>query len=345
MKFLILGGTRFLGRAFVEEALNRGHEVTLFNRGTNKEIFPEVEQLIGDRNGDVSSLENRKWDVVIDTCGFSPHHIRNVGEVLKDNIEHYIFISSLSVYKDWIPHHIKEDYILQPEPTKEQIKAVENGEISPYEHYGALKVLCEKEAEKYWPGRVLHVRAGLLSGMFDYTDRLPYWIQRVAKGGKVLVPGRKDRPVQIVDIKDVAYFGLNMAEKNKAGIFNVTGPNDELTMEELLNTCKKVTNSDAEFVWVDESFMSEHNVQPWTEMPLWIPETFPLEGETKPWKGGFSISVENTVKEGLTFRRIEETVTDVYEWMKSTDEWELKAGISREREKMLLDKWYEIKRV
>ena len=238
MKILILGGTRFLGRAFVEEALNRGHEVTLFNRGTNQEIFPEVEQLIGDRNGDVSSLENRKWDVVVDTCGFSPHHIRNVGEVLKDNIEHYIFISSLSVYKDWIPHHIKEDYILQPEPTAEQIKAVENGEISPYEHYGALKVLCEK-AEKYWPGRVLHVRAGLLSGMFDYTDRLPYWIQRIAKGGKVLVPGRKDRPVQIVDIKDVANWGLNMAENNKVGTFNVTGPNYELTMEELLNTCKR----------------------------------------------------------------------------------------------------------
>ena len=110
--------------------------------------------------------------------------------------------------------------------------------------------------------------------MFDYTDRLPYWIGRVAKGGEVLVPGRKDRPVQIVDIKDVANWGLNMAENNKAGIFNVTGPNYDLTMEELLNTCKKVTNSDAEFVWIEESFMNEHKVQPWTEMPLWIPETF-----------------------------------------------------------------------
>ncbi len=341
MKILILGGTRFLGRAFVEEALNRGYEVTSFNRGTNKEIFPEVEQLIGDRNGDVSSLENRKWDVVVDTCGFSPHHIRNVGEVLKDNIEHYIFISSLSVYKDWIPHHIKEDYILQPEPTAEQIKAVENGEISPYEHYGALKVLCEKEAEKYWPGRVLHVRAGLLSGMFDYTDRLPYWIQRIAKGGKVLVPGRKDRPVQIVDIKDVANWGLNMAENNKVGTFNVTGPNYELTMEELLNTCKKVPNSDATFVWVDESFMNEHKVQPWTEMPLWLPETFSLEGEPKPWKGGFSINIESAVKEGLTFRRLEDTIADVYVWMKGMDEWELKAGISGKREKCLLEKWYQ----
>ncbi|MEI3893339.1 MULTISPECIES: SDR family oxidoreductase [Bacillus] len=345
MKILILGGTRFLGRAVVEEALSRGHEVTLFNRGTNKEIFPEVEQLIGDRNNDVSSLENRKWDVVIDTCGFSPHHIRNVGEVLKDNVKNYIFISSLSVYKDWIPHDIKEDYKLQAEPTAEQIKAVENGEITPYEHYGALKVLCEKEAEKYWPGHVLHVRAGLLAGMFDYTDRLSYWIGRVAKGGNVLVPGRKNRPVQLVDIKDIANFGLNMAENNKVGTFNITGPNDELTMEELLNTCKKVTNSDAEFVWVEESFMNEHKVQPWTEMPLWIPETFPLEGETKPWKGGFSISIESAVKEGLIFRRLEDTVADVYDWMEGMDEWELKAGILEEREKILLDKWYGIERV
>ncbi|MBE7151019.1 SDR family oxidoreductase [Bacillus mycoides] len=344
MKILILGGTRFLGRAFVEEALKRGHEVTLFNRGTNNEIFPEVEQLIGDRNDDVSSLENRKWDVVVDTCGFSPHHIRKVGEVLKDNIEHYTFISSISVYKDWIPYHIKEDYILQPEPPSDKVKAVENGEISPYEYYGALKVLCEKEAEKYWPGRVLHVRAGLLSGMFDYTDRIPYWVQRVAKGGNVLVPGRKDRPVQLVDIKDVASFGLNMAENNKVGTFNITGPNDELTMEELLNTCKEVTNSDAEFVWVDESFMSEHKVQPWTEMPLWLPETFPLEGNTEPWKGGFSVSIESAVKEGLTFSNLEDTVTDVNEWMRETKGRELKAGISIEREKVLLDKWYEIKR-
>ncbi|KFM99538.1 NAD-dependent epimerase/dehydratase family protein [Bacillus clarus] len=339
MKILILGGTRFLGRAFVEEALKRGHEVTLFNRGTNSEIFPEVERLIGDRNGNVSSLANRKWDTVIDTCGFSPHHIKNVGEVLKDNVKQYIFISSLSVYKDWIPHHIKEGYTLQPELPSDQVKAVENGEISPYEHYGALKVLCEKEAEKYWPNRVLHIRAGLLSRMFDYTDRLPYWIQRVEKSGKVLVPGRKERPVQLVDIKDVASFGLNMAENNKAGTFNVTGPNYELTMEELLNTCKKVTNSEAEFVWADESFMNEHKVQPWTEMPLWLPETFPLEGETEPWKGGFSVNIENAMNAGLAFRPLKDTVYDVHEWMKGMNVVELKAGISDEREKELLEKW------
>lgn len=181
--------------------------------------------------------------------------------------------------------------------------------------------------------------------MFDYTDRLPYWIQRVAKGGKVLVPGRKDRPVQFVDIKDVASFGLSMAENNKVGTFNITGPNFELTMGELLNTCKKVTNSDAEFVWVDESFMKEHKVQPWTDMPLWLPETFSLEGETKPWKGGFSISIESAVKEGLTFSNLEDTVTDVYEWMKEMKGRELKAGISGEREEGLLDKWCEKEKV
>lgn len=130
-----------------------------------------------------------------------------------------------------------------------------------------------------------------------------------------------------------------MAENNKAGTFNITGPNYELTMEELLNTCKKVTNSDAEFIWVDESFMKEHKVEPWTEMPFWLPETFSLEGETKPWKGGFSISVESAVKAGLTFRRLEDTVKDVYEWMKEMEERGLKAGISGERERVLLEKW------
>lgn len=344
MKVLILGGTRFLGRALVEEALSRGHEVTLFNRGTNKDVFPEVEQLIGNRDSDVSCLANRKWDVVMDTCGFAPHQIKKIAAVLGDNIEHYTFISSISTYKDWIPFHIKEDYHVQSMPPSDKLKAIEAGEISPYEYYGALKVLCEEEAEKYWPGRVLHIRAGLLVGAFDYSDRLPYWVQRVAQGGKVLVPGRSDRPVQLIDVKDVATWAFDMVENRKVGKFNVTGPNDELTIEELLNTCKEVTNSDAEFVWVEEQFLLENNVQPWTEMPLWIPETFPLEGETEPWKGGFFISIEKAVNAGLSFRSIEDTICDIYQWEKSRQDTERKAGISREREGELLEAWFQKKK-
>ncbi|MGM0878160.1 MAG: SDR family oxidoreductase [Bacillota bacterium] len=340
MKVLILGGTRFLGRALVEEALKRGHEITLFNRGTNKETFPEVEQLIGNRDSDILLLENRKWDVVMDTCGFAPHQIKKIAAVLGDNIEHYTYISSISVYKDWIPLNITEDYHLQSMPS-DKLKDVEEGTISPYEYYGALKVLCEAEAEKHWPGRVLHVRAGLLVGPFDYTDRLPYWVQRVAQGGKVLVPGRSDRPVQLINVKDIATWVFNMAENRKGGTFNVTGPNYELTIEELLNTCKAVTNSNIEFVWAEEQFILEHKVQPWTEMPLWIPEHFPLEEETEPWKGTFFINIEKAVNTGLSFRPLEDTIYDVYQWEKARQDTERKAGISREREQELLETWFQ----
>jgi 2'-hydroxyisoflavone reductase len=341
MKVLILGGTRFLGRALVEEALKRGHEITLFNRGTNNETFPEVEQLIGNRDSDVSLLENRKWDVVIDTCGFAPHQIKKIAAVLGDNIEHYTYISSISVYKDWIPLNIKEDYHLQSLPPDNILEDVEEGTISPYEYYGALKVLCEAEAEKYWPGRVLHIRAGQLVGPFDYTDRLPYWVQRVEQGGKVLVPGRPDRPVQLIDIKDVATWVFNMAENRKAGKFNITGPDYKLTIEELLNTCKAVSNSDAEFVWAEEQFILEHKVQPWTEMPFWIPEHFPLEGETEPWKGSSFISIEKAVNAGLSFRPLEDTILDVFLWEKARQDTERKTGISREREQELLETWFQ----
>ncbi|MCF6410006.1 SDR family oxidoreductase [Pseudalkalibacillus salsuginis] len=341
MKVLILGGTRFLGRALVEEALKRGHEVTLFNRGNNKETFPEVEQLIGNRDSDVSLLKNRKWDIVMDTCGFAPHQIKKTAAVLGDNIEHYTFISSISVYKDWIPFNITEGYHLQSMPSDEILKDVEEGKISPYEYYGPLKVLCEAEAEKNWPGRVLHIRAGQLVGPFDYTDRLPYWLHRVAQGGKVLVPGRSERPVQLIDVKDIAKWAFNMAEKRKAGTFNVTGPKYKLTIEELLNTCRAVTKSDAEFVWVEEQFLMENKVQPWTEMPLWVPENFPLDGETEPWKGSFFISIEKAVNAGLSLRPFEDTVHDVYQWEKSRQDTERKAGISQERELELLETWFQ----
>jgi 2'-hydroxyisoflavone reductase len=340
MKVLIIGGTRFLGRALTDEALKRGHDVTLFNRGNNQEVFPEVEQLIGDRDKDVTVLENRKWDVVMDTCGFAPHQITKVAAAIGDQIEHYTYISSISVYKDWIPPHLTEDYRLHSRLTDEVLNEVEEGNVTPYEYYGQLKAHCESEAEKQWRDRVLHVRAGLLVGEFDYSDRLPYWIKRVAAGGKTLVPGRPDRPVQLIDVKDAASWIFDMAEQRNSGTYNVTGPAPEVTMEELLNTCKSVTDSDAEFVWASEQFLIDHGVQPWTEMPLWVPEHFPLEGETEPWKGASSVSIEKAVRTGLSFRPLEDTIHEVYKWEEARGERELKAGISPEREKELLELWF-----
>jgi 2'-hydroxyisoflavone reductase len=341
MKVLIIGGTRFLGRALTDEALKRGHDVTLFNRGNNQEVFPGVEQLIGDRDRDLSLLENRKWDVVMDTCGFAPHQIKRLAEAVGDQIEHYVYISSISVYKDWIPPLLTEDYQLHPGLTDKVLNAVEEGKVSPYEYYGQLKVHCENEAEKQWTGRVLHVRAGLLVGAFDYTDRLPYWVKRVAAGGKTLVPGRPDRPVQMIDVKDVATWVFNMAEQRKAGKYNVTGPDPEVTMEELLNTCKSVENSDAEFVWASEQFMIDHGVHPWTEMPLWIPEHFVLDGETEPWKGASSVSIDKAVRAGLSFRPLVDTIHEIYKWEESREDTDIKAGMLPEREKELLELWFK----
>lgn len=339
MKVLILGGTRFLGRALVEEALKRGHEVTLFNRGNNSDVFPDVEQLTGDRNGDVSQLENRKWDAVMDTCGMTPLQIKKIADVIGDNVEHLTYISSISVYPDWIPRNIAEDYHVHSIPPEDVLGEIEKGAVSPYEYYGGMKVACEVEAEKHWPNRVLNVRAGLLVGSYDYTDRLPYWIHRVAQGGTVLVPGRPDRAVQFIDVKDMAAWALTMAENRKSGTFNVTGPGYELTMEKFLNTCKTVTGSDAEFVWADEKFMLDQKVQPWTQMPLWIPEDFALGGASEPWKGSSFISIEKAVEDGLSFRPLEDTISDIYQCVLARQDEDWKAGISREREQELLEAW------
>lgn len=335
MNILILGGTRFLGRAFTKEALKRGYSVTLFNRGTNKSLFPGLEELTGDRNGDMTALKNRKWDAVIDTSGFAPHHIRKTTEVLGD-IGHYTFISSISVYRNWIPAGIQEEYPLQT-ISDEKLEESEKGTLSTYEHYGALKALSEEEAEKHWPGRVMNVRAGQLVGPFDYTDRLPYWVQRVSQGGQAIVPGRPDRPVQMIDVRDLAAWVFNMILQGRAGTYNATGQKE--TMAEILKTCKSVSSSTTDFVWADEAFLLENNIKPWTDMPLWIPEHFPLEGEKEPWKGTFEISIEKAVGAGLTFRPLEETIRDVYDWEKNREPSDLKAGISREKEKKLLQKW------
>jgi 2'-hydroxyisoflavone reductase len=341
MKLLILGGTRFLGRALVEESLRRGHEVTLFNRGNNNHIFKDVEALTGDRNGDLSALKGRKWDAVIDTCGFVPHAVAKSAAVLADNIEHYTYISSISVYKNFVNPGIQEDDPVQSLPA-DQVEEITRGTAGPiYEYYGPLKALCEIEAEKHLPQRVLTVRAGLLVGPFDYTDRLPYWVKRIYEGGKVLCPGNPNRPVQLIDVKDLAAWIIQMVERKITGIYNATGPDYPLTIGHLLEICKQVTGSNAELVWVKEEFLAKHHVQPWIEMPLWIPESFPLPGEKEPWNGFFAIDISKAIEAGLTFRPLEYTIHDIFVWETSRTDGERKAGITLERETKLLEAWIE----
>ncbi|MFS1514597.1 NAD-dependent epimerase/dehydratase family protein [Chengkuizengella sp. SCS-71B] len=182
MKILIIGGTRFIGKHLVSEALARGHEVTLFNRGNQQHTFDEVEHLIGDRSHQLDVLKNRKWDAVIDTCGYVPRDVHYSTQVLADQTDYYTFISSISVYKDWIPEGIDENYAVQI-LSKEKAEGITRG-ISGFvpEYYGALKYMCEKEAENTLGNKLLTIRPGLIVGKYDYTERLPYWVNRVRQG-------------------------------------------------------------------------------------------------------------------------------------------------------------------
>lgn len=342
MKILVLGGSRFLGRTFVEEALSNNHEVTIFNRGFQNAGLKDVEIITGNRFGNLKELKNRNWDAVLDTSGFIPYTVQNSTEFLKDQVNHYIFISSISVYKDWVPENLDENYPVLEMTLDEANELSKDAKGPIYDHYGHFKALCERIAEKNMPGRVLNIRAGQLMGANDYTDRVPYWLNRIARGGKVLVPGKSNRRVQVIDNKDLSVWMLQMMASHSTGTFNATGPNYRLTMKEFLDACINVTGSNAELVWADEKFLLDQGVEPWTEMPLWVPEDAPLSPELEqPWRGAFSINIDKAVQSGLSFRPIEESLEEIYEWEKkrplTEDEW--KSGMRSDREKKLLQLW------
>ncbi|WP_090765427.1 NAD-dependent epimerase/dehydratase family protein [Bacillus sp. OK048] len=339
MKILVLGGSRFLGKTFVEAAQKQNHEITIFNRGNQNDGLRDVEILTGDRFGDLHALQGRYWDAVVDTSGFVPFTVAKSTELLKDRVNHYTFISSISVYKDWIPEKIDENYpvLEMSEHEAYELSKDKNGPV--YEYYGHFKALCEKIAEKNMSGRVLNVRAGQLIGVHDYIDRIPYWVHRIANGGKVLAPGNPNRPVQMIDTLDLSNWILKMIMKNGFGTYNLTGPDFTLTMKQFLDTCIQVTGSNAELVWMDEKFLLDQKVEPWTEMPLWLPEESPLSPELeKPWKGGFTINNKKAIDSGLTFRPLRDSLAEIYEWEKqrtlSEEDW--KSGMREKKEKDLL---------
>jgi len=325
MKILIIGGTRFLGRHVVHSALARGHEVTLFNRGlTNPDLFPQVETILGDREKDLAELLGHEWDAVIDTCGYVPRIVRLSAESLEGSVNRHVFISSISVYASFSKVGIDESDPVgnMEDETVEEITG---------ETYGPLKVLCEKVVQDTFGDEgALIVRPGLIVGPYDPTDRFTYWPVRVARGGDVLAPEEPDVPIQIIDARDLSDFIIKLIEENASGIFNATGPDYELTMGTMLETCKQVSRSDANFKWASVEFLTEHKVEPWSDMPVWIPN---VEQDA-----GFSrIDISKAIKAGLTFRPLEETVRDTLEWAEtrpSDREW--RAGLSAEREAKVL---------
>lgn len=344
MDILILGGTRFLGKFLVEAAIERKHNVTLFNRGSNPDVFPEIEQLRGDRDRDLEILNGRKWDAVIDTCGFIPGTVSKSAKIL-NHVNHYTYISSCSVYKDLSEPGIEETAEVKTMDS-DKLEEITHGTSSPIygEYYGHLKALSEKAAEKEIPGKVLVIRAGQLVGPYDYTDRLPYWINRISQGGEVLAPGRPQRPIQIIDVKDLSQWIIRMMEQNVTGTFNAVGPEYTLTMEQLLQECKSVMNSDTGLTWVNEKYLMDNHVEPWGEMPLWIPEEYPMSGEDKPWIGFLSMSNKKAIKHGLTFRSLSDIINDIFAWEKTRLQHEdRKSGMDLKRERKLLELWKDLK--
>jgi 2'-hydroxyisoflavone reductase len=323
MDLLILGGTRFLGRYLVEAALRDDHRVTLFNRGlSGPELFPEVETIKGDRDGDLSALRGRRWDAAIDTCGYVPRVVRASAGLLTDAADHYTFVSSISVYPDDIGPGVDEDALVQEleDPTVEEVTG---------ETYGGLKALCERAAEEEMPGRVLNVRPGLISGPHDPTDRFTYWPRRVAAGGEVLAPDPPERQVQYIDVRDLAGWMIKMSVEQRTGTYNATGPAYELRMGKLLEDCEAV-GGEAQIVWVSEEFLEENGVEPFTEMPLWVP---------REYAGMLEVDCGRAIAAGLTFRPVPETIGDVLEWDSKRGEPDLAAGLKPERERELLSAW------
>ena len=291
---MVLGGTLFLGRHIVEAARARGHEVVLFNRGrTNPHLFPDVETLRGDRDADVSALRDRRFEAVIDTSGYRPEQVRGVTDVLGGGIAHYTFVSSISVYRAFHPHHSFDE----DAPLAEGDQG-----------YGALKARCEEALEQTLPGRLARVRPGLVVGPHDPTDRFTYWPRRVARGGEILAPGRPERAVQLIDVRDLAEWCVQLAEHQCVGAFNAVGPRSTLTMARLLEACAAATGSLARFVWVPDEHLLAAGIHPWTELPLWIPE-----GDSR--MGGVLLADNRrAVAAGLTFRPLADTVSATLEW-------------------------------
>jgi 2'-hydroxyisoflavone reductase len=348
MKLLILGGTRFVGRHLVTAALAREHQITLFNRGKHSSAaLTNVETIYGDRNSDLTKLQGRRWDAVVDTSGYLPRTVKASAEILSHSVDRYVFISSASVYADVSVFDVDETAPVAT-LTSEQLDQANDidssGQTSAVTYgkmYGGLKALCEQAAEEVLPNRVLIIRPGLIVGPYDYTDRFTYWVQRIAHGGEILAPGRPDRYLQFIDVRDLAEWIVRMIERGGTGVYNANGLPNNLTMERMLEECKTVSTMvsarDVSFTWVSDEFLMQEKVAGWSEVPLWVPEE-----DTPHLKGFMFINCNKAVGAGLTFRPLHDTIRDTLTWYETNrvDE-ELKAGIDTDKEQRLLRKWHE----
>lgn len=323
MDLLILGGTKFLGPHLVEAARSRGHRVTLFNRGKTGQQAPGVEWIAGDRDGQLDKLGDRRWDAVIDTCGFVPRVVRASAAALRARVERYVFVSTISVYPDSFGGSFSESepVVVLDDPSIES--------VTP-QTYGGLKALCEAEVTRAYSGGALVVRPGLIVGPLDPTDRFTYWPNRFAAGGDVLAPAPSSAFVSFIDVRDLAAWIVAALDAGIAGTFNASGAYGTTTIGDVLGSCAEVAGGGAP-VWVSESFLLANGVTPWTELPLWIPQ-----GEDSIVKA----SSARAAAAGLRYRPLADTVAATLAWSAGLGlDRPLRAGLALDREAELLAAW------
>ena len=330
LRILFIGGTGFIGPHMVRAAMARGHVPTLFNRGrTNPGLFPEVEKLVGDRDGGLDVLKGRQWDAVIDTSGYVPRVVRASARLLKDAVGHYLFISTGDVYKDFSVDHLDEDApkAVLPELNSEDTR----------KYYGPLKVICEQEVREAFPDRNTIVRPGWIVGPGDNANLFTYWPVRIDRGGEVLAPGDLTDPVQAIDARDMAEWIVRMLENRTTGAFNAVGPGSRLSIAEVLYGIRAITSAEVRFTWVDTQFLLDRKIRPWVDIPIWYP---PIGDH----KGNGLISPRRALAAGLICRPLAETAGDTLQWFKSLGApWEqapAHPGITAAREAELLAEWH-----
>ncbi len=328
MRVLVLGGTEFVGRHAVRAALARGHEVTLFNRGLrNPGLFPEAEHLRGDREtaDGLAALSGRRWDAALDTCGYVPRVVRASAEALADAVEHYAFVSSLSVYPDERTPGLDESAPVAEldDPSTEEITD---------ETYGPLKALCEREVRGIFEDSALVIRPGYIVGPNDPTDRFTYWPHRAARGGEMLIPDPGYR-MQVIDARDLGEWWIRLAERRVGDVFNAVGPEGTLVLGDVVEAARAESGAEVTAALPDTAWLLDQGVDD-ADLPLWHPR----EEET----GVMAFATSKAVAAGLTYRSIGETVRDTLRWDATRPVgWPLAAGMDPERERILIRRWRE----
>ena len=318
MKLLVLGGTRFLGRALVEAAVARAHDVTLFNRGqTNPDLFPEVEKIRGDRTVDLSALGGREWDAVVDVATFLPRVVQLAVDALGDRVGRYVYVSSISAYAD----------LSTPPVEDAPVAELDDPQSESPEDYGPLKAACERVVADAYPDAALVVRPGLIVGPHDPTDRFTYWPRRIAEGGRALAPAPPDAPVQFIDVRDLAAWIVEATERGLSGVYNATG--EPTTFGAVIDACLRVAGGGAEVVWVPSERLVAEGVGEWMELPLWI--------ASPEYAGMQRASVARALAAGLRLRPIGDTVRDTLAWDREREIPRADGvGLAPERERELL---------